>query len=232
MVYGDRPGFESLLLVFRYAPWRTDREFLDTYGKIKDFTMVDIYRCHELWQLVGETCKHTSGDLIEVGVWRGGTGALIAKRASMSIPGQTVFLCDTFSGVVKAGKEDSKYKGGEHQDTTEKIVEGLLTRMELSNVKVLRGVFPEDTQSLVEGRTFRFCHIDVDVFNSARDVFQWIWNRLEVGGIVVFDDYGFGQCDGVMKYVNSIRAMDGAMTVYNLNGHAIVVKTGPVSGTK
>jgi O-methyltransferase len=38
---------------------------------------------------------------------------------------------------------------------------------ELVAVTILAGVFPNDTGSLIEGRKFRFCHIDVDVYESA-----------------------------------------------------------------
>jgi O-methyltransferase len=56
-------------------------------------------------------------------------------------------------------------------------------------VQLLVGVFPEETGCLVEDRKFRFCHLDVDVYQSAADVVEWIWPRLVTGGLIVFDDY-------------------------------------------
>ena len=44
----------------------------------------------------------------------------------------------------------------------------------------------------------RYCHIDVDVYQSARDVLEWVWGRLCIGAIVVYDDYGFDGCHGVL----------------------------------
>ncbi len=41
---------------------------------------MDKLRCYELWTLVAQSCKLSDGDILEVGVWRGGTGALIAKH--------------------------------------------------------------------------------------------------------------------------------------------------------
>ena len=52
--------------------------------------------------------------MLEVGVGRGGTGALLAKRAQ----GKTTYLCDTFTGVVKASSIDPTYRDGEHADTS------------------------------------------------------------------------------------------------------------------
>jgi O-methyltransferase len=42
----------------------------------------------------------------------------------------------------------------------------------------------------------------------------------------VFDDYGFATCDGVTKLVNERMGQMNATAIYNLNGHAIVVKVG------
>ncbi len=56
-----------------YAPWNVDSAFLAAHKAIARNTLVDIYRCYELWTLVGQTAKLT-GSLLEVGVWRGGSG--------------------------------------------------------------------------------------------------------------------------------------------------------------
>jgi cephalosporin hydroxylase len=67
---------------------------------IKGFTLVDKYRCFEIWKLIEQISKLKKGSIIEVGVWRGGTGALIAKQAKNCGIEEKVFLCDTFAGVV------------------------------------------------------------------------------------------------------------------------------------
>ncbi|MEE2700251.1 MAG: TylF/MycF/NovP-related O-methyltransferase [Bacteroidota bacterium] len=215
---------ERILPQASYAPWKKDSSFLCTYDLIANFTLVDKYRCFELWSLIQQCQKLEFGSIIEIGVWRGGTGALIAKQAKdcgISVP---VYLCDTFTGVVKAGSEDSNYQGGEHADTSRTIVEGLLDKLDLNNVKIMQGVFPEDMLSNFEKERFRFCHIDVDVFQSAKDVVDWIWPRMCKGGIIVFDDYGFSSCDGITKYVNEQMHRKDRLVFHNLNGHAIFVK--------
>src|SRR3989338_3907028 len=101
-----------------YAPWVTDVDFLRVHEKIKTNTLVDIYKCYELWKLVEETEK-VEGCLVEVGVWRGGSGAVIASKVAALGSHAAVYLCDTFTGVVKAGSKDSAYEGGEHADTSD-----------------------------------------------------------------------------------------------------------------
>jgi O-methyltransferase len=209
-----------------YSPWNIDGPFQETYDQIKDHTLVDKYRCFELWQLVEQSSKLPSGSLIEVGVWRGGTGALIAKQAKRCGIRERAFLCDTFSGVVKATSRDSIYKGGEHGDASRLGVERFLSALEIEVGGILEGVFPDQTGRELEDRRFRFCHIDVDTYDSAKDVFEWVWDRLVPGGIVVFDDYGFWSCDGVTAYVEEISAAPDRLVLHNLNGHAVLVKIG------
>jgi Macrocin-O-methyltransferase (TylF) len=150
-----------------YRPWKGDAAFKQVLSAIRSHTLVDEYRCHELWQLCGQIGALDQGDVLEVGVWRGGTGCLLARRCLDGNFGGTVFLCDTFTGVAKAGGRDSAYVGGEHADTSATMVLNLVRRMDLSNVEVLQGVFPDATAHRIADRRFRFCHIDVDVYESA-----------------------------------------------------------------
>lgn len=208
-----------------YSPWNIDATFVEIYNIIKPFTMVDQYRCFELWQLVEQSAKWQCGSILEIGVWRGGTGALIAKKAKECGISERVYLCDTFTGVVKAGPEDSRYIGGEHHDTSRQTVEELIfKRLNLNNVTILEGIFPDQIGKEIEDLKFSFCHIDVDVYQSAKDSVDWIWQRLVSGGIIVYDDYGFRNCDGITKYVEEQRLYKDRLVFHNLNGHAIVIK--------
>ena len=207
-----------------YAPWKADADFARVFSLIRTHTLVDEYRCHELWALCEQLGALEPGDLLEVGVWRGGTGCLLAKRCKDMKAGGTVFLCDTFTGVVKAGGRDSAYVGGEHADASETLVHDLARRLGLDNVQVLTGIFPDATAHAIAGRRFRFCHIDVDVYESAAQTFEWVWPRLVPGGIVVFDDYGFYACGGVTRLVDAMRGKPDRLVIYNVNGHALVVK--------
>jgi O-methyltransferase len=202
-----------------YAPWLNDSAFVETYAKIREHTLVDIYRCWELWSLAVQL-KGEPGAVLEVGVWRGGTGALLAKAVGDA---RTTYLADTFQGVVKAGEKDTNYVGGEHSDTSRQVVEDLVAGMGCKNVVFLEGIFPEDTAHLVKGPII-FCHCDVDVYQSARDVVNWTLDRLVPGGMIVFDDYGFKGCEGVTRFVNNFDLGGKFRLVHNLNGHALLVK--------
>jgi O-methyltransferase len=214
-----RPVFHKA----NYAPWVEDEGFQKIYSAVRGHTLVDIYRLWELWCLVGET-QHLPGNLLEIGVWRGGSAAVMAARL-MREDGPSLYLCDTFYGVVKAGPLDSYYRGGEHADTSPQVVMQLLeNNLPDARVKILNGVFPEETGAQVVDQIFRLVHVDVDVYQSADDILNFVWPRMPSGGVVVYDDYGFSQCAGIAAHVNEQRGMADRLVLHNLNGHAVVIK--------
>jgi len=216
--------YESILPLATYAPWNASADFRAVWTAVRSHTLVDIFRCWELWQLVGQT-KKLPGSLIEVGVWRGGTGALIASAAKKNGIATPLYLCDTFQGVVKAGIHDSAYKGGEHADASILTVETLMGSLGLTNYRIVEGIFPDATSHLIpENERFRLCHIDVDVYDSARDIVDWVWSRIVPGGLMVYDDYGFEVCPGITRLVNEQMGMSDRIVFHNLNGHAVVLK--------
>ncbi|MBK7122395.1 MAG: class I SAM-dependent methyltransferase [Chitinophagaceae bacterium] len=162
-----------------YSPWLNDETFLKTYNAVKGNTLVDIYRCYELWQIASRL-KDQKAAIIEVGVWRGGTAALLAKANRDNSP---VYLCDTFEGVAKAGEKDNQYKGGEHADTSVDMVQQLMQQLEVTDYHILKGIFPDVNAELLQDKTFKICHIDVDVYESAKDIFNWVWERMIVGAL-------------------------------------------------
>jgi O-methyltransferase len=203
----------------RRMPWREDKEFLAVYEAIRKHTLVDITRCWQLWDSVAT--GPSGGDIIEVGVWRGGTGCLLAKRAQALRC--KAFLCDTFSGVVKSGEWDNEYRNGEHGDAHPLFVSSLASKLGVET-DILQGVFPEDTGHRIGDRVFRFAHIDVDVYQSSKDATEWLWPRLVLGGVVIFDDYGFRRCDGVRKFVDEWVAKTRCPVVHSVTSQAIVFK--------
>ncbi len=202
-----------------YSPWSNDSTFQNLLKRLKDFTLVDTYRLWELWVLSGQM-QTVPGDALEVGVWRGGSGALIARRLAHTE--KKIFLADTFQGVVGAGINDSKYVGGEHSDVSISQVKRLMHDLKVENVVILQGIFPEETGHLVSG-PLSFVHVDVDVYESAKRVMEFIAPFLSPGAIVVFDDYGFSGCEGVTKIVNELACNEKWTFIHNLNGHAILV---------
>jgi len=204
-----------------YSPWMDDDTFLALFKEIKESTMVDIYRCYELYTLAKQMSL-LQGDFVEVGVWRGGTAALMAAAA----PAKAIHLFDTFSGVAKADLEyDTLYIGGEHADTHQSTVEHLFEAMGLKG-NINSGIFPDDTLRFLP-KSVSLAHIDVDTYSSAKDSFLAVWPAVLPNGIVIFDDYGFFGCEGVAQAVNELNStINDALFVHNINGHALLIKKG------
>ncbi|MFJ2988285.1 TylF/MycF/NovP-related O-methyltransferase [Collimonas sp. NPDC087041] len=215
----DGYSYSQVIPFAGYSPWLDDETFTATFDIVKACTMVDIYRCYELYRLA-QQMHRVAGAIVEVGVWRGGTAALMA----CALPGKEVHLFDTFSGVAKHDPEfDTFYAGGEHADTDEHIVAGLFRRIG-ATCQIHRGIFPDDTLSSLP-KEICLAHIDVDTYQSVKQSFLSIWPRVQPNGIVVFDDYGMFGCEGAMLAINEIVAgTDDGLFIHNLNGHALLVK--------
>ena len=185
---------------------------------------MDEFRMFQLWHMMGEATKLPAGLVIEVGCGNGGSGFLVAVRARLARLDCPVYLFDTFAGLVKAGAADMLKDGdmaGPERDEVQSFIEG----HGLEGVHARRGIFPEDFWDIA-GSSFRFAHIDVDIYQSMKDAFEAIWPRMVPGGIVVLDDYGEANCPGVTKFVDeSLPLLDG---IWFLHGalQAIVVKRG------
>ena len=209
----------------RYEPWEEEL-FHGIYLRVVDLsiTVVDMIRCWELWDLVKQTVG-LKGAILEVGCWKGGTGIVIADGARRAGIESSIYLCDTFKGTVKGSEIDKGYEiDGQFSGVTKKEVEDIIDKFELENVKVLEGVFPEETGFMIEDKVFRFVHIDVDTYQSVKDCYDWIWPRLEVGGVLVYDDYGYLVVGGIKKHVNQVRYGSDRRSIYNLNEHAVIIK--------
>lgn len=216
-LYGD-------IHLYGYLPWKQHKH-RQLYQAIEQNTLVDRTRCYELYMSVQQSAKCAEGDLLEVGVWRGGTGALIASAAADAGLSATVYLADTFEGCVKITDKDPIYQGGEHSDTSEETVRQLISEMGLKNVEIIRGIYPDDCKERLCNVKLRFVHIDVDVYQSAKDIFEDIWPKLVQGGIVVFDDYGTLDTGGITSCCDELAEQyQDAVFTYNLNGHGIFVK--------
>ena len=219
-----KSSYQLLIPFATYAPWCKDQDFMDAFNRVKKHSLVNMYQCWELWNLAAETEK-AGGDVIEIGVYRGSSSALIGLKMKMNGSGDQLFCCDTFEGVVKASEHDGFYKGGEHKNTSVKSVEELLNKdFGIQNVTILKGIFPEETGHAVENHCFRLCHIDVDTYQSAREIAEWIWPRLNTGGVVVFNDFGYPRTQGITKLVEEHRERNDRLVLHNLNGNGIVIK--------
>jgi len=207
-----KSGYQIFIPASTYAPWHLDSEFNKTFNGVKSNSLINYYLAWDLWKLAEQSDK-IEGDIIEVGVWRGSSTILMAKKMELIGSTKQILSCDTFEGVVKA-------------DTSLEMVRNFIeNKFNLKNVTLIKGIFPDDAlDNPIIDRKYALCHIDVDTYESCRGVVDWIWDKLSIGGIIVFNDYGFPNTKGVTDYVNSFRSDPSKIVIHNLNGHGIIIK--------
>jgi O-methyltransferase len=147
-----------------------------------------------------QACKLMSsvnGDTAECGVFKG-CGSFIILKGNLHQPGKTHHIFDSFEGISSPGMHDGKYWVKGAMFTPEMEVMENLKRSGNERCIAYKGWIP-DRFSEVADKTFSLVHIDVDLYEPTRDSFAFFYNRLNVGGIIICDDYGFTTCPGATK---------------------------------
>jgi O-methyltransferase len=222
--FGSAELNDEIHTVSTFAPWNVDEEFKAAFQIVKKHSLIDLYRLYELWELAEQLSKR-KGDVVEVGVWRGGSAGLMAlQMQSVNDPGK-IFCCDTFSGIVNSDSASDKYSDGNLKNTSFELVNSFLqSQVKVNNFVLLKGMFPEETGHLLNTECVKLCHIDVDVLASAQKSVDFIWPKLISGGVIVLDDLGSSMCPGIQAFFLQQRALRDRIVVYNLNGHGLIIK--------
>lgn len=152
-----------------------------------------------------------NGDLIETGVWRGGScifmrGILKAYEVS----DRNVWVADSFEGLPKPNIEKSPAdKGDKHHKYSQLAIslEQVARNFEDYNllddqVKFLKGWF-KDTLPNAPIEKLAVCRLDGDMYESTMDALRALYPKVTVGGYIIVDDYG--AIEGCRKAIHDYR---------------------------
>ena len=139
-----------------------------------------------------------AGDLIETGVWRG--GSTIFMRAILKAYGVTnrcVWVADSFQGLPRpdAGKYPTDVDDPHHQyanlAVSLKQVQANFQRYGLldDQVRFLKGWF-KDTLPTAPIEKLAIIRLDGDMYESTMDGLVNLYPKLSPGGFLIVDDYG------------------------------------------
>ena len=206
---------------YTFSPWFTDW-FQKIYQQIKAKTKVTEDRCYVLYTL----SKHSleiDGDFAECGVYKGGTSFLLSTVIKNSKKQKQFHLFDTFQGMPKSANDDpSVHKESDFNDTSETHVKNFLK--DFNFVKLHAGLIPSTFEDINE-KNFSFVHIDVDLFQSVFDCCNFFYKRMNPGGIMIFDDYGFkGYQLAARKAVDDFFSDKSETPIVLQNGQCFVIK--------
>jgi hypothetical protein len=186
-------------------------EFLQLYELCRAETMTSIERMYALYQA---TChvldRDVPGDLVECGVWRGGSVMLMAYiLLSRGCTDRTIWLYDTFDGVSPPGDDDVQEMSGrrardiltERERSQDDPFWAIAPRAMVER-NLRRTRYPIHRFRLVQGdvlatipaeipASLAVLRLDTDWYQSTKHELEHLYPRLSSGGVLIVDDYGY-----------------------------------------
>jgi hypothetical protein len=130
-------------------------------------------------------------------------------------------LFDSFEGLSDIGEQDGTWWSRGSLAVPEKYVRETLSCFQ--NYRVYKGWIPERF-SEVAHCSFRFVHIDVDIYQPTRDALAFFYPRVPAGGILLLDDHGSGSCPGAKAAADEFMADKSEPIVLLTTGQAFILK--------
>ncbi|WP_428326226.1 TylF/MycF/NovP-related O-methyltransferase [Nitrosopumilus sp.] len=206
---------------YTYSPWFSEW-FQKIYDKIKNHTKVTEDRCYVIY-ILAKQCLNVNGDFAECGVYKGGTSFLISSIIDDSSLKKQLHLFDTFKGMPKYADDDpSSHTQDDFNDTSEETVKSFLQDFQF--IEFYPGLIPLTFKNITE-KTFSFVHIDVDLYKSVDDCCKFFYSKMNPGGVMLFDDYGFkGYQLAARKAVDEFFKDKPENPLVLQNGQCLVIK--------
>jgi hypothetical protein len=196
-----------------------DEKFLAYYARFMDCgNWHSLDRKYTLDQLLKLTL-HVAGDAAECGVYKGASAYLICR--ALQPYAKWTYLFDSFEGLSVPIKRDGTYWSPGVFRIDESYVRENLGRFQ--NFTVYRGWIPDRFEE-VAGRRFSFVHVDVDLYEPTRQSIEFFYDRLNPGGVMLLDDYGFKTCPGAKVAADEFFANKPERIVGLPTGQAFILR--------
>jgi hypothetical protein len=228
---------------FHYAPdyygqsfaRRTDIRGLPGFGELARATIAEGRSClyydrlYVLYQVLESLKRHAVRPLriVEVGVYKGGTTAYLARAAAALELAVDIHACDTFEGHAAVDIDasfDTIHRAGDFDDTSFDGVARYLTPFR--NVALHKGRFADTCSQLPPG-PIALMHLDVDLYAPTVHALEFADARMVAGGVVVVDDYEVKNTPGVKSAIEHFLASHSHyVTLHPLTEQCVLVKVG------
>jgi hypothetical protein len=187
-----------------------DEAFLALFDRCRLYTMTSVERMYALFKAVQYLEDAAiDGDIVECGVWRGGSMMLAAHTlAAAGSDRRTLYLFDTFEGLPRPDeKVDVDLFGnraidgwrprsrGEEQSDWARAGEDEVRRNMRSTgypedrVKLIKGMVERTIPALAPER-IALLRLDTDWYASTKHELEQLYDRLTPQGVLIIDDYG------------------------------------------
>jgi len=213
-----KTALDLLILVAKSPSWPTLRLAKLIWTVKPNFTMVKCKNLINLYNLVQKVnSMGLDGDIVECGVWNGGSAALMAFAClkNNAANNRILWLFDSFAGLPPPGPRDGiienkYYFQGLNEGSVQKVEKAFRKlSLPMDDVNIFPGWF-ENTLTKAEIERIAILHIDADWYNSVMSVLQAFYDKVVPGGFIVLDDYGYW--DGCT------RAFEDYVSQNRLNG--------------
>ena len=196
------------LEIIRIEPDRTDERQEGRDWPLEAETMVGLKRLDNLQHCVTSVIRDgVPGDLIETGVWRGGSSILM--RAVLKAYGdcsRKVWLADSFRGLPQPDPARYPVDHGDTLWTYKELaipleqVKANFARYGLLDEQVafLPGWF-RDTLPTAPINQLAVLRLDGDLYESTMDALAALYPKVSAGGFVIVDDYGLHTCRAAIE---------------------------------
>jgi len=151
------------------------------------YTATTPLECVEIHNAV-QAARKIPGDMAEVGVFLGGTAAVILNASQ----GKHLHLFDTFAGLPDGG---DYLKKGEYTGSLAAVKRTLAGYGD--RITFYEGLFPIETGAAVSELRFSFVHLDMDLYEGTLGALRFFWPRMNPGGILLSHDYP--QISGIVR---------------------------------
>ncbi|MFE6037777.1 TylF/MycF/NovP-related O-methyltransferase [Streptomyces sp. NPDC056452] len=187
-----------------------DDEAKDIIRAVKPYTMTSPERLNAFVLATRHIVKHDiPGDIVECGVWRGGSMQACAKTLlSLGETGRDLYLFDTYEGMTPPTAEDLRRDGRPAQELLDAQGRDRPIWAVASLEDVQAGFenvpYPKDRIHYVQGKVedtvpeqapgqISILRLDTDWYASTKHELEHLYARLVSGGVLLIDDYGYWQ---------------------------------------
>ena len=210
--------------------WLHDQRFnayLEKFGEQDGMNAERRWMVKELMRLV----DNVPGDTAECGAFEGAGSYLMCEANKHNKRFErNHHIFDSFVGMSNPdGVDGGFWKQGDMARDQDVVGRNLA---EFTNVVLHKGWIPERFPDVAD-RRFAFVHIDVDLYTPTRDSLSFFYERMNDGGIIVCDDYGFSTCPGATRAVHECLADRPEKMIALASGGGFLIKgmaTSPKGG--
>jgi predicted O-methyltransferase YrrM len=186
-----------------------EADFRSIYRQCRPYTMTSAERMYALYQAVRYVVRvGIPGDLVECGVWRGGSAMLMAETLRrLGEPTRRLYLYDTYAGMTEPEARDVRPRDGlraRDRWAAGRTPTGnawCLAPLAEVQQNLARTGYPVERIVYVEGKVeetlpatapeqIACLRLDTDFYASTRRELECLYPRLVPGGVLILDDYG------------------------------------------